>query len=167
MTELDCPFPMRWAPACAQKPLADRGRRVCRIRIHCGVRSSPTDTRSCQQESPGSAFTATAQQGLHGVLQVPPKPPRARVYLKKFLTDYLAMSGPRIFAGPCGIFCCGSQSASCGAQAPEYTGFSSCRVQMQLPLGMWDLTFPTRTEPTSPELQGRVLTTGPPGKSHS
>ena len=33
------------------------------------------------------------------------------------------------------------------------------------PWGMWDLSFPTGIEPTFPALEGKVLTTGPPGKS--
>ena len=31
--------------------------------------------------------------------------------------------------------------------------------------GMCDLSSPTRNEPTSPSLEDKVLTTGPPGKS--
>ena len=30
---------------------------------------------------------------------------------------------------------------------------------------MWDLGFPLGIEPTPPDLEGKVLTTGPPGKS--
>ena len=47
----------------------------------------------------------------------------------------------------CGIFCWPHGLSSCGAQA--------------LPHSMWDLPRPG----TEPALQGRFLTTGPPGKS--
>ena len=30
---------------------------------------------------------------------------------------------------------------------------------------MWDLSWPTRIEPTPPALEGEILMTGPPGKS--
>ena len=43
-------------------------------------------------------------------------------------------------------------------------GFSSCGVWAQLPQGMWDLPRPG-IEPMSPELAGRLLTTGSPKKS--
>ena len=36
-------------------------------------------------------------------------------------------------------------------------------AQTELPCGMWDLPGP-KTESVAPELAGRFLTTGPPGK---
>ena len=39
-------------------------------------------------------------------------------------------------------------------------------AQAQLLQSMWDLSSPTRIQPTSPAVQGRSLTTGPSGKSH-
>ena len=30
--------------------------------------------------------------------------------------------------------------------------------------GMWDLSFPTRDQTHTPELEGEVITSGPPGK---
>ena len=44
-------------------------------------------------------------------------------------------------------------------------GLPSCGVWAQFPCGLWDLSSLTRDEPESPALQGRSLTTGPPGKS--
>ena len=44
-------------------------------------------------------------------------------------------------------------------------GFSLVVSQAQLPRGMWDLTPWRGIEPTPPVLEGRSLTTGPPGKS--
>ena len=43
-------------------------------------------------------------------------------------------------------------------------GFSSCRARAQLLRDMWDLPGPG-VEPVSPALEGRFLTTVPPGKS--
>ena len=42
-------------------------------------------------------------------------------------------------------------------------GLSGCTAWAQLPLGMWNLSR-AGTEPVSPALAGRFLTTGPPGK---
>ena len=39
----------------------------------------------------------------------------------------------------------------------------ACRLSC--PVGTWNLSFLTRIEPVSPALEGRCLTTGPPGKS--
>ena len=50
-----------------------------------------------------------------------------------------------------------------GAWAPGHMGFSSCDARAQLPHGMRVLSGPG-IEPMSPSLQGRFLTTGPPGK---
>ena len=51
----------------------------------------------------------------------------------------------------------------CGAQAVGHSGFSSCGTRAQL---LHDICDPPRPgiEPVSPTLQGRFLTTGPPGK---
>ena len=35
------------------------------------------------------------------------------------------------------------------------------------PQGMWDLSFKSGIKPTPSALEGKVLTTGPPGKSHN
>ena len=40
-------------------------------------------------------------------------------------------------------------------------------VSVFWPRGMWDLSSPTRDQTVSPELEGQVLTTGPPGKSQN
>ena len=45
----------------------------------------------------------------------------------------------------------------------RHTGFSSCSTEASLLHCMWDLPGPG-TEPLSPELAGRFLTTRPPGK---
>ena len=52
--------------------------------------------------------------------------------------------------------------SSCSFRVLEY-GLSSCSTLAQLPCGMWDLSRPG-VKPVCPALQGRVLTTGPPGK---
>ena len=52
---------------------------------------------------------------------------------------------------------------SCGSQALEHS-LSSCGAWALLPHSMWDLPRPG-IEPVSLVLTGRVLTTGPPGKS--
>ena len=46
-------------------------------------------------------------------------------------------------------------------------GLSSCGMLSPnlVALQLWDLNFPPGTEPTSPELEGGFLTTGPPRKS--
>ena len=73
---------------------------------------------------------------------------------------------------------CGEQGllSSCSAQASHHCGFSCCRAwglghglssrstRAKLLCSMWDLRR-TGMEPKSPELAGRFLTTGPPGKS--
>ena len=46
----------------------------------------------------------------------------------------------------------------------RWAGFSSCGSWTSLPLSMWGLPGPGM-EPVSPALAGRLLTTGPPGKS--
>ena len=51
----------------------------------------------------------------------------------------------------------------CGAQAVGHSGFSSCGTWAQLLHDTWDPPRPG-IEPVSPTLQGRFLTTGPPGK---
>ena len=50
----------------------------------------------------------------------------------------------------------------CGAQALKHRP-RSCGIQAELARCMWDLPGPG-IKPTSPALQGRFLTTGPPGK---
>ena len=46
-----------------------------------------------------------------------------------------------------------------------HVGFSSCGTRAALPCGMWKFPWPG-TEPISPALAGRLLTTGPPRKSN-
>ena len=53
--------------------------------------------------------------------------------------------------------------SSCGSWALEHR-LSSCGAWASLLRSMWDLPGPG-TEPVSPELAGRFLTTVPPGKS--
>ena len=65
----------------------------------------------------------------------------------------------RVWVSPCGSFCC-------EVQALGHAGFSSCGMLVLLLHGMWDLPRPGIT-PMSPALAGRLLTTGPPGKSVS
>ena len=86
----------------------------------------------------------------------------------------------------CTGLCCCSQAfsccsewgllSSCGAQASQCGGKSSRQLFLQSlgsgvyrlgnvePHGMWNLPGPG-LKPVSPELAGRFLTTGPPGKS--
>ena len=60
-----------------------------------------------------------------------------------------------------------SGGSSCHrAWALEHIGFSSCGILAKLPCGMWNLSG-VGIEPMSPALAGRVLTTCPPGKSHT
>jgi len=40
-----------------------------------------------------------------------------------------------------------------------------CSAQALLPSSMWDFSSQAEIEPMSPVLEGRFLTTGPPGKS--
>ena len=61
-------------------------------------------------------------------------------------------------ASHCGGFSC------CRVWSPERR-LSSCGVWALLPRGKWNLPG-TGTEPMSPALAGRFLTTGPPGKSN-
>ena len=73
----------------------------------------------------------------------------------------------------CGAWALGAQASaavaqglsSCGSQALEHR-LSSCGARAQLLHGMWDLPRPG-TEPVSPALAGRFLTTVPPRKSHT
>ena len=55
-----------------------------------------------------------------------------------------------------------SDFSCCWAWAVEYVGFSSCDAWM--PCCMWNLPQPG-IKPVSSLLAGRLLTTGPPGKS--
>ena len=64
-----------------------------------------------------------------------------------------------VWVSPCGGFCC-------EVQALGHADFSSCGTLLSLLHGMWDLPRPAIT-PMSPALAGRLLTTGPPGKSAS
>ena len=67
-----------------------------------------------------------------------------------------------------GFSCCRAQAvalmgfSSCGSQAPE-PGLSNCGTRAQLPCSMWDIPR-LEIELVSATLQGRFLTTGPPGK---
>ena len=68
-------------------------------------------------------------------------------------------------------FCCGMQAphcgvlSSCGPRAlSRACGLRSCGPWAQLPHSMWDLPRPG-TEPMSPELQDKLLTTVPPRES--
>ena len=56
------------------------------------------------------------------------------------------------------LLCCRAQPLGCG--------LSNCGSWAWWPLGLWNLPGP-RTEPVSPALAGRFLTTGPPGKTCS
>ena len=67
-------------------------------------------------------------------------------------------SSCREWASRCSGFSC------CGALALERSGFSSCGTQVQSAHGMWDPPGPG-IKPVTPALAGRLLTTGPPGKS--
>lgn len=57
-----------------------------------------------------------------------------------------------------------SGPSCCRARALRHTGFSSCGPQAWLPRGMWNLPGPG-VKPMPSALAGRLLTTGPPGKS--
>ena len=90
-------------------------------------------------------------------------------FLKLFI---LAVLGLRCSHGLTkqGLLCgCGAQASCCrgfsccGAWTPGHMGFSSCGPRAQLLQGMWDLPGPG-IEPESPALQGRLPTTGLPGK---
>ena len=50
------------------------------------------------------------------------------------------------------------------ASIVEVCGLSSCGTQVYLTQGTWNLPR-SGTEPVSPALIGKFLTTGPPGKS--
>ena len=67
-------------------------------------------------------------------------------------------SSRRAPASHCSGFSC------CRARALRHTGVSSCGTQAWLPRGMWNLPRPG-VKPVSSALAGRLLTTGPPGKS--
>ena len=86
------------------------------------------------------------------------------------------LPGCCVWASGCGAFsCCGAQAigtwtlvvvargfSSCGLRTLEY-GLGSCGALLYLPRSMWDFPGPG-IEPVSPALQGRFLTTRPPGK---
>ena len=63
----------------------------------------------------------------------------------------------QLLVAPHRVFLAASPTFHCGC------GLSSCGMWAQL-LGMWNLTSLTRDH-LSPALEGRFLTTGPPGKS--
>ena len=80
----------------------------------------------------------------------------------------------RAWASHCGCFSCEAQGSrglsfcsrsACTQQllSGARAGLSSCAARAQLPQRMWDLPSPG-TEPVSPALAGRFLTTGPQGK---
>ena len=58
---------------------------------------------------------------------------------------------------------CRAQAAGVKASVAAVRSLSSCGSWAKLLLGMWDLPGPG-IEPVSFALQGRFLTTGPPGK---
>ena len=61
----------------------------------------------------------------------------------------------------------GQLLSSLGMQAPEYAGLSSCPVPMLGCSQAYGILAPQPgIEPTSTALEGRFLTTGPPGKSY-
>ena len=71
--------------------------------------------------------------------------------------EWRLLSGCSAWAPHCvGFLRCGSRALECG-------GFCGFSTQAYLPRGMWNLSGPG-IEPMSPALQGRLLTTGPPGK---
>ena len=53
--------------------------------------------------------------------------------------------------------------SSSGAQALGHEGFSNCGTWASLPHDIWNLSGPG-IKPVFPALEGRFLTTGPPGK---
>ena len=61
------------------------------------------------------------------------------------------------------ILLCSMGFMTFGLQQRWANGLGRCDTRTQLPLGMWDLLGPV-IKPVSPALQGRLLTTGPPGK---
>ena len=70
-----------------------------------------------------------------------------------------------LFGGFLRLWCWGfSLQWPCRTQALECTGFSICNARAQLPNGTCDLPGPG-SEPISPALASRFLTTGPPGES--
>ena len=89
-----------------------------------------------------------------------------KIYILTFGCIYLhlaasAARGPCFSCGAwashrCGFSCCGAGALECR--------LSSCGTPAYLPQGMWGLPWP-RIEPRSPALEGRLLYTGPPGKS--
>ena len=68
------------------------------------------------------------------------------------------LASRRAPASHCSGFSC------CRARALRHTGISSCGTRAWLPRGMWDVPRPG-IKPVSSALAGRLLTTGPPGKS--
>ena len=89
-------------------------------------------------------------------------------YLKTFLFIYLAVLGLHCCA--CAFSSCGKRRllSSGGAWASHCSGFPYCRACVLgagalLPLGIWNLPGPG-IKPMFPELAGRFLSTGPPGK---
>ena len=65
--------------------------------------------------------------------------------------------------GCTGFHCAGF--SCCSSSGSRLLGFSSCGVQAQLLHSTWNLPGPG-IKPFSPALAGRLLTTGPLGKSH-
>ena len=90
-------------------------------------------------------------------------------FLKVFISAVLCLRCSRGLAKQ-GLLCgcraqasCCSGFSCCGAWTPGHAGFSSCGPRAQLLQGMWDLPGPG-IEPESPASQGRLPTTGLPGK---
>ena len=80
---------------------------------------------------------------------------------------FLATQGLHCFAlasHRSGFSCCGAWGLGLSVSGVVAHGLSSSDTWAELLHGMWD---PPRTEikPVSPELAGRLSTTGPPGKS--
>ena len=71
------------------------------------------------------------------------------------------------------FYCLSFKNFVCAGSFLRHVGFSlvvayagfSFDEQASLPCGMWDLSSLTKIKSAFPALEGRFLTTGPPGKS--
>ena len=162
--ERDCPFlcavgsrlrseaPSRQGLACLQDPHTLRDQEVTSRYTQMPAREPRLCL--CSQTSAGGSRRPA------GTTRNPPWP---ACIFTMWLCQTLSR-GTRIFVGSRGIFCCGIEMPWLGR-----AGSRVCRLGWLLRADMVAPghvgSSPTRTEPTSPELQGRFLTTGPPGKS--
>ena len=72
-----------------------------------------------------------------------------------------------VFAVACGFFFAVLHGllSSCGTWAPEHAGSGVVARGLSCPAACGILVSRPGIEPTSPALEGELLTTGPPGKS--